>query len=236
MKHNRLLKICAIVWGISGVVILVSAIYPIVSYEFSSRQKYPNLVSPLVKEDIEQSLGNLDYTRASNWFADGVKRRDFISSNISYYTVSIPALEIEDATVSIGGEELSESLIQYPGTSLPGKRGNAVIFGHSILPQFYDPKDYLAIFSTLPSLKKGNTIFVNYDGISYKYIIETLFEVSPTDIQILEQSSADSFLTLVTCTPPGHPLKPKRLIVRARLVPTIGPSNSLRKADANTWN
>ena len=46
-----------------------------------------------------------------------------------------------------------------------------------------------------------------------------MFEVSPKDIQVLEQNSSDAFLTLVTCTPPGHPQKPKRLIVRARIVP-----------------
>jgi len=46
-----------------------------------------------------------------------------------------------------------------------------------------------------------------------------MLEVLPTDIQVLEQNLSDSFLTLVTCVPPGHPLKPKRLIVRARIVP-----------------
>ena len=46
-----------------------------------------------------------------------------------------------------------------------------------------------------------------------------MFEVLPTDLQILEQNRVDSYLTLVTCTPPGDPRKPKRLIVRARLAP-----------------
>jgi len=46
-----------------------------------------------------------------------------------------------------------------------------------------------------------------------------MFEVLPTDIQVLDQDTTDSFLTLVTCVPPGDPRKPKRLIVRARVVP-----------------
>jgi len=117
------------------------------------------------------------------------------------------------------GNDLAKSLVQYPGTSLPGKRGNTVIFGHSILPIFNNPKDYMAIFSKLPTLVKGDEIEVNYDSINFKYRVEALFEVRPTDIQVLEQDDSDSFLSLITCVPPGDPRKPKRLIVRARIVP-----------------
>jgi sortase A len=92
-----------------------------------------------------------------------------------------------------------------------------VVFGHSILPQFFDPKNYMSIFSTLPTIKQGDEILVYFDGITYKYIVRDMFEVRPDDIQILEQNTSGSYLTLVTCTPPGHPLKPKRLIVRAKL-------------------
>ena len=46
-----------------------------------------------------------------------------------------------------------------------------------------------------------------------------MFEVLPTDIQVLDQDYSDSFVTLVTCVPPGDPSNPKRLIVRASVVP-----------------
>lgn len=133
--------------------------------------------------------------------------------------MSVPRLNIEKATVSIGGEDLSQSLIQYPGTALPGKIGNAVVFGHSILPQFYNPKNYMSIFSTIDKLEEGDDIKIAYDGVSYTYEVSNIFEVLPTDIRILEQNTDDSYLTLVTCSPPGNPLRPKRLIVRARIVP-----------------
>ena len=60
---------------------------------------------------------------------------------------------------------------------------------------------------------------MDYDGVSYKYRVESMFEVRPTDIQVLQQDNSDSFLTLVTCVPPGDPRKAKRLIVRARVIP-----------------
>ncbi|OGM38612.1 hypothetical protein A2962_02700 [Candidatus Woesebacteria bacterium RIFCSPLOWO2_01_FULL_39_61] len=204
----------------SGVVILFSTIYPIVSYQWEADQRYPTLISPLVDEETGNfKFSKVDYTKVSNWF-EGEEKENFTSPEISFFTISIPRLRIESATVAIGGEDLSKNLIQFPGTALPGKIGNAVIIGHSILPQFFDPKNYLSIFSTLPTLKEDDVIYVNYDGVSYKYMVENLFEVKPDDIQILEQNPAGSYLTLVTCTPPGHPLKPRRLIVRAGLVPS----------------
>lgn len=207
----------ALVMGIAGFSILIATIYPIASYEALSKDKFTSLLSPLVEKNTTK-LEDYDYTKASNWFIGGAKKQDFELSKVSYYNLSIPKLKIDNAVVAIGGDDLSKHLIQYPGTALPGKRGNAVIFGHSILPRFYNPKDYISIFSLLPTLEKGDQIKIYYDGVEYLYKVEDMFEVYPTDIQVLEQNSSDSYLTLVTCTPPGDPRKLKRLIVRAKIV------------------
>lgn len=199
--------------------ILFSTLYPIASYEWEADAKYPTLISPLVQEKEGVRLSDTDYTHASNWFVGGAEREDFVSQDVSYFSISIPRLKIENATVAVGGDDLSQSLVQYPETAPPGKNGNTVIFGHSILPIFYNPKNYMSIFSTLPTLKKGDEVSVNYDGITFKYRVEVMFEVTPNDIQVLDQDISDSFLTLVTCVPPGDPRKLKRLIVRARIVP-----------------
>lgn len=207
---RKIIKFAALLSGISGLIILISLTWPIIEYQLTNAKNYETLLSPL-------SITGDDYTKASSWFPEAPKGVEFNDSKVSFYTVSIPKLKIEDAIVSIGGEDLSKNLVQYPGTALPGKNGNAVIFGHSVLPIFYNPKNYMSIFSTIPTLKKGDDIYIEYDGISYKYEVEELFEIFPTDIQILEQNSSDSFITLVTCVPPGDPRNPKRLIVRARV-------------------
>lgn len=230
MKKSILLKISAVILGISGIIILAGVLIPILFYKPSLIKGDPDIVSPIAeKESVKGQEGEIDFTKASNWFVGGATREEFSAEKISYYTISIPRLKIENAVVAIGGEDLSKSLVQYPGTALPGKRGNSVIFGHSILPIFFNPKDYISIFSTLPTLKAGDEINVNYDGVSYKYRVENMFEVLPTDIQVLEQDSKDSFLTLITCVPPGDPRKPRRLIVRARVVPP-------QEQNANTRN
>lgn len=219
MNKNIFLKVVAIIWAISGVIILAGVIWPIVSYKTVSKGEDLNLVNPVSVKGTFEVQDNLDLTKASNWFVGGASGDEFRASNISYYNLSIPKLKIKDAIVGIGEEDLSKNLIQYPGTALPGKKGNAVIFGHSVLPIFFNPKDYISIFSTLPTLKIGDDILVNYDSVLYKYRVESMFEVYPTDIQVLQQDNSDSFLTLVTCVPPGDPRKAKRLIVRARVVP-----------------
>jgi sortase A len=210
-------------------------LYPIIEYEIEANSKYPTLISPVVKNNSE-SYENYDYTKASNWFPGAAKSQDFVSEKVTHYKITIPSLGIQEAVVSIGGEDLADSLIQYPGTQVPGKVGNSVIFGHSILPYFFDPENYLAIFSTLPEMSSGDDVYVNYDGISYKYEVDSMFEVKPEDIQILEQDKANSYLTLVTCTPPGHPLKPKRLIVRAKLVPTTQSGEFSKQTNADIRN
>lgn len=220
MRKSLFLKILASLLGFSGMAILSYVLTPFASYELTSREKYPELVSPIPDGyRLDDLSSEYDLTQASNWFPGGKGKEEFESSKVTYYTISIPKLRIEDATVSVGGEDLAKSLIQYPGTAYPGKIGNAVIFGHSILPIFYDPGNYISIFSLLPTLKKGDEIEVNYDGIFYKYQVDSMFEVMPTDLEVLDQSSSQSFITLVTCVPPGHPLKPKRLVVRAKMIP-----------------
>jgi LPXTG-site transpeptidase (sortase) family protein len=219
MDKKLVYKIAAVISGLSGLIILAGVVIPIASYRFESGTKYPQLISPLPQGSLEKEAESLDYTKASNWFTGGVPKERFVSSNILFYTISIPKLKIENATVAVGGEDLSKSLIQYPGTALPGRPGNSVIFGHSVLPIFFNPKDYISIFSKLNTLKAGDEIDVAYDAVSYSYQVESMFEVLPSDIQVLEQDSSDSFLSLITCVPPGDPRKPKRLIVRARVVP-----------------
>jgi sortase A len=228
MNQKTILRIAAAVSGISGIVILIGVIYPIVSYDSTYGKNFSELVSPVNENPVAQpavagaATGNPaanDFTQASNWFVGGATSSDFTTSKVQYFTISVPKLKIDNATVAIGGEDLNKSLVQYPGTALPGRPGNTVIFGHSIHPIFYNPKNYISIFSLLPTLSNGDEIDISYDGVSYVYKVESMFEVKPTDIQVLDQDYSDSFVTLVTCVPPGDPSNPKRLIVRARVVP-----------------
>lgn len=217
--RNNISRYLALSLVIFGLFLVLNAGIPIVQYEIFSLSQLSasELLSPVPRGEVAGVLTETyNLTRASKWFIGQPELPD-IPSKVKYYNISIPRINIKDATVEIGGEDLSQSLIHYSGTSLPGQQGNAVIFGHSALPQFFRTANYLTIFTKLPSLKKGDEIFVEYDGVKYKFRVEQMFEVKPTDIQVLEQRYDDSYLTLVTCVPPGTYIK--RLVVRARIVP-----------------
>lgn len=218
MKLN-LLKILSLGLVAFGVLLILNASLPILHYEIfsSSRLQRVDLLSPIPQEiDSAKDPYPANLRQASNWF---VGRPDLptVTSKVKYYNITIPKIGVKDATVEIGGEDLSKSLIHYGGTALPGREGNAVIFGHSTLPQLFRPSNYLSVFSKLPTLKKGDLVYIDYDGIVYTFRVEEMFEVKPTDIQVLEQKYDDYYVTLITCVPPGTFLR--RLVVRGKLVP-----------------
>jgi sortase A len=212
-----------------GIGIISWVVWPILSFKLLVAPKFAQLIEPIprakselnkvatsavrqVKAQVVEDT-SVDYTKASNWFPQ--LKQEETDEFGTKYTISIPKLKIDSSTALVGGDDLSESLIHYGGTSLPGEYGNAVVFGHSTLPYFYDPSNYTTVFSTLPTLEKGDDIYVEHDGLRYKYIVEEMIVVEPKDVQILEQRFDDSYLTLVTCVPPGTYLE--RLVVRARL-------------------
>ena len=106
-------------------------------------------------------------------------------------------------------------MVNYSGTALPPQNGNAVIFGHSTLPQNYQSNNYKTIFTYLYKLTPGDEIIVNSAKVDYKYKVEKIIVVDPENTTVLEQNYDDSFLTLVTCTPPGTVWK--RLVVKAKI-------------------
>lgn len=208
-------------WGMAvlGITLVFMSVYPILCYEWQSELKYPVLLSPLsLNESEKYKFVKKDFTKSENWF-DMKKEENLNRHKTTYYTLSIPKLKIDNAIVRMDSDDLSQSLIQFSGSSVPGKKGNTVIFGHSVLPIFFNPKNYISIFSTLYKLNRGDEVMINFEDISYKYIIESMFEVRPTDIEVLEQNSDTSYVSLITCTPPGDPRKPKRLVVRAKIEP-----------------
>ncbi len=201
-----------------GAFILLQAIVPILRFQIFNGAFRP-ILSPISGQQV---LGDstTDYTQLSNWFQSPSGEK--ISQGVldapiqKTYKLTIPKLKIEDAVVTIGSQDLAHSLIQYQDTALPGQLGGPVIFGHSVLPQFFNPKNYMTIFSTMYKLKAGDEIFIDYDSIKYRYKIDDIYETEASDLSVLEQRFDGKYLTVVTCHPPGTYLR--RLVVKASIV------------------
>ena len=178
-----------------------------------------NNISPVAYAATDQLTGGSDFTNANAWFPTSPQKK--VVTPVNTYTLSIPKLKISDVMVTVAGDDLMQSLVHYGGTALPGEYGNTVIFGHSTLPQFFDPRSYKTIFSLLPTLKEGDEIDIIYDGISYQYKVYAMMVSEPSDLSALEQKFDDSYLTLITCVPPGTYWQ--RLHVKAKLVRPASP-------------
>ncbi len=166
-------------------------------------------------ESAGNSLQPRDYNKAQNWLPGAYRDMQVSEQGLSAYNLSIPKLHIENAEVGTLDTDLAAHLVHFPGTSLPGSKGTAVIFGHSTLPQWFDPKDYKAIFATAHTLKVGDAILVTADNTLYTYKIYAISIVDSSNISYLTQDYTNSYLTLVTCTPPGTTWK--RLLIKAKL-------------------
>lgn len=213
------ISICCIFFGIS---LLVWVLYPILAFEIVYASKFDMLVSPVPQETLTSTLATgfsrvlgsdtTDYTNASIWFPKALNIK-LASSNASY-ALSIPKLGVKDANVIVGAEDLNKSLIHFTGPT-PGNYGTPVIFGHSTIPWLYNPKEYTSVFSKLPDLDRGDEIVVTADHITYTYRVVNQRIVMPNDLSVLQQHYDDSYITLITCVPPGTYLK--RLVVTGKL-------------------
>lgn len=228
-KPNRV-SLIAIVLMVFGSLIVGSVAGPIAAYLIftSPRLSRPQpLISPLASVSagvlgqqavaIEPQVKSYqeDFTRLENWFSANPLPSPS-PSKITHYNLSIPKLGIEDAVVTVGGSDLAKSLIHYPSTANPGELGTPVIFGHSVLRQFYNPKNYLSIFSTIMTLQTGDRIIIKYNGVTYTYLVADKLEVKPTDVEVLSQRFDGRFLKLITCVPEGTYLR--RGIIVAQLI------------------
>jgi LPXTG-site transpeptidase (sortase) family protein len=181
--------------------------------EFGTEVSYDN--GPVILDSA------LDYTDLSNWF-QGIDAPELEAGQEAVtYMLDIPKLDIQQAEVVVGGTDLDRSLIQYPGTALPGQPGAPVIFGHSVLRQFYNPslsnpRRYNSIFSYIMTLERGDKIYVTQDNVRYTYVVQSKTEVKPADTYILSQRYDSRQLKLVTCTPEGTYLR--RGVITAQLV------------------
>lgn len=112
-------------------------------------------------------------------------------------------------------EDLKNGVIHYPGTALPGEKGNSFITGHSSY-YVWDSGRYKDVFALLHKLKVGDELLIQFEEEQHHYIIEETKQVSKKDVSILAQDGDEKRLTLMTCTPVGTNIR--RLVVVAKEV------------------
>ncbi|CAN5167530.1 hypothetical protein BH09PAT2_BH09PAT2_05610 [soil metagenome] len=216
---------------VAGMLLMFWAYYPIISFEIYARLFFKDGTSSPVPEnttatslqfaqtvyaDTNQYSNNLrDFTHANVWFPVSNAIVPTGNIDVKEYSLSIPKLNLKNLQVTVGGEDLAKSLVHYLPSSKPGQYGNIAIFGHSTIPQLFNPKDYKTVFTYLPQMDIGDTVYIDSEGKTYEYEVYDMFIVKPDQVSVLEQKFNAAYLTLITCVPPGT--SEKRLIVKAKL-------------------
>ena len=228
LLKKRILKRAGLLFFIGGLAALFYFSFPLLSFHMYLQPAFASqgVTSPIPKATVlnessiksliaqaTQSLSGVDYTNAQNWFPSFQQAK--ATPAVAEYFLNIPSLSIEKAIVSTTNNNLSANLVHYGGTSVPPNKGNAVIFGHSTLPQLYKVNDYRTIFANLHTLKTHDTLELVIKDVVYTYEIFEISITDPTDTSFFAQNFDNNYLTLVTCTPPGTTWK--RLILKARL-------------------
>lgn len=225
---RKAIRYLGLAMSVFGMLFLLYFFFPLISWKVYFQPVYASagFTAPVPKTTVlnkanmqsliaatVDSLRGVDYSDAQNWFP--TYKGTQTSAKIPLYTLSIPKISVRNALVSTLDYNVDEHLINYGGTAVPPDKGNAVIFGHSTLPQLFNPNNYKTIFANAHTLKIGDEIIADIGNISYTYKIVTIRVVVPTDTSPLMQEYDDSYLTVITCTPPGTVWQ--RLVIKARL-------------------
>lgn len=200
-----------------GIFILMQVLLPIISFqvwelgqELGSNTK---LVSPK-KSDSQAVLGvSIENKDNFSVFVSNNKRGTVVP--YSKFSISIPRLKIDNLSVDLDSNDLSNGLAHLPGSSLPGEKGNVFISGHSALSPIFSLKT--VAFAKLQDLKKGDQIILQAEGTNFTYQMEEIKVVDPKDLSVINPpDKMGRYISLMTCVPPG--LNFKRLVVLGKML------------------
>lgn len=199
-----------------GIFLLMQVILPISSYqiwELGQKYNHTQLLSPTSSKE-RQVLG-ISIQNKDNFPAiiSNLTRKS--KAGYDQFSITIPKLNIENATVGVDSNDLSKNLAHLPGSALPGEKGNVFISGHSALSPILTFKK--ALFANLTNLNKGDQIIMEALGVKFKYEVYDLKVVDPNDLSVINAPDLlGRYISLMTCVPPGFNFK--RLVVLGRML------------------
>jgi sortase A len=128
--------------------------------------------------------------------------------------IEIPKIDLSAYVVEgVQDDDLKNGPGHYPGTPLPGEKGNAAIAGHRTT--------YGAPFANVDELTSGDVITVTTMQGVFHYSVTGHEIVSPSDVAVLN-STTDNELTLTACHPKYS--ASKRIVIHAVLKDTPAPT------------
>ncbi|GAA0120222.1 class D sortase [Clostridium perfringens] len=121
--------------------------------------------------------------------------------------LNIPKINLEIGIIEgVRYEDIKYVVGHFPGSPMPGEKGNFSIAGHRI-------SYFGQAFKDIDKLEKGDKVKVTYNGKEYTYEVTYMYEVTPDETEALNPTK-DATITIVTCTTDAK----NRVIVKGKLV------------------
>src|SRR5581483_9564874 len=98
----------------------------------------------------------------------------------------------------------------WPGTALPGQRGNTVFPGHRVT--------HTHPFENIDQLAPGDQVIFQTASGTFTYAVTGTQIVLPTDIQVVDQTTTPTF-TIIACNPKHSAAT--RIVVKGNLVKSV---------------
>lgn len=218
---------------LSGIVLAGYTFFPLMMYEIYIQPAFAsqNFTSPIPQttiitqnsiksllENTANEISHLGNPNDTSWLpptSPQQYKEIGVTEQLSNFYLSIPKLGLEDTYVSMTDNNVNLHAIWFPGTAVPPNKGNTVIFGHSTIPQWFNPHNPHALFATALNLRIGDEIILTVGSNEYHYRIVKMYIVAADDTSYLAQDSDGSYVSIVTCTPPGTTWR--RLVIKAKL-------------------
>jgi sortase A len=89
---------------------------------------------------------------------------------------------------------LDNGIGHWPGTAMPGQKGNVVLAGHRV--------SHTRPFRNIDQLADGDEVFMTINGTKFRYVVTGHEIVTPDQVRIVDQTP-DATATLFACHPPG---------------------------------
>lgn len=211
MALNRVLRGLGWTFISIGVLVLLYLVYSLLYTNRATDQAQSEIAEDWLAIDEGQGLPGEGRDGAAKQLAPGtaVAALEFRRPGSNEPIVrKNPLYVIQGVTLA----DLQRGPGHYPGTAMPGQKGNFAVAGHRTT--------YGAPFFNLDQLRKGDEVRVTRrDGKKFVYRVHTQQIVAPGDTWVIESDPlkrGKKTLTLTTCNPRFS--NAERLIVFAELV------------------
>jgi len=161
-------------------------------------------------------------TRSSNTNQDTYYRPSFKESTkdqeleIPKLSLSLPLIFAKSTDKKELVKDLERGVVYYPGSVLPGERGQIIILGHSAPPHWPKIK-YDWAFSRLFELERGDTVLIHFRKRMYTYlVVEKTIIHRGANLPFESLNPNTNTLILISCWPPGKDYQ--RIVIRAEIL------------------